>query len=70
MRATQIPFFPHRLNRDGSYDSICLTCFATVANTREVADLDVHDQSHVCDPVVLLQRSPVLGFRPINLRFM
>jgi hypothetical protein len=70
MRATQIPFFPHRLNRDGSYDSICLTCFATVANAKEAADLDVLDQGHVCDPVVLSQRGPVLGSRPINLRSM
>jgi hypothetical protein len=70
MRATQIPFFPHRLNSNGSYDSICLTCFATIANAREVADLEVYDQSHVCDPLVLLQRGPVLGSRPINVRSM
>jgi hypothetical protein len=69
MQATQIPLFPRRRNLDGSYDSICLTCFATVANTSEVADLDVHDQNHICDPVVLLQRGLVVGSRPINVSF-
>jgi hypothetical protein len=26
-----IAFYPHRRNKDGSYDSICPTCFVTVA---------------------------------------
>jgi hypothetical protein len=56
MEAAQILFFPHRLNRDGSYDSICLACLTTVANSREVANLDIADQNHVCDPTVLSQR--------------
>jgi hypothetical protein len=28
------PFFPHRRNRDGSFDSICLKCLVTTANER------------------------------------
>jgi len=48
---------PHRKNRDGSWDSICLTCFATVANTPEEHDLAEADRIHVCAPAVLSQRS-------------
>jgi len=31
--------FPHRHNRDGSHDSICISCYATVASVRNEADL-------------------------------
>jgi hypothetical protein len=27
--------FPHRHNRDGTYDSICTACFATIASVRD-----------------------------------
>jgi hypothetical protein len=42
-------FYPHRANKDGTFDSICLRCFATVARTREEAELVAYDASHVCD---------------------
>jgi hypothetical protein len=49
------PFFPHRRNRDGSYDSICLTCFATVGSgTHE--ELVKYDKEHVCEPSRVAQR--------------
>lgn len=44
----QIPFFPHRLNQDGSYDSICLQCLATVANAKTSQELDAYDIDHRC----------------------
>jgi hypothetical protein len=47
------PFFPHRRNRDGSFDSICLKCLLTVANEKNEADLGKHDEIHVCNPSVL-----------------
>jgi hypothetical protein len=31
--------FPHRLNRDGTFDSICRRCFATVASARDEIEL-------------------------------
>ena len=48
---------PHRRNRNGSWDSICLTCFATVATTPFEPDLAEQDRLHVCTPAVLSQRS-------------
>jgi hypothetical protein len=48
MTAIRIPFFPHRLNKDGTYDSICLQCYATVANARTSAELEEYDVKHVC----------------------
>jgi hypothetical protein len=44
----RIPFFPHRLNRDGTYDSICLQCYATVANARTSVELEEYDVKHIC----------------------
>jgi hypothetical protein len=52
-----ISFYPHRVNRDGTYDSICLTCFATIASARREEDLKGLDKAHVCKPATLLQRS-------------
>ena len=55
MVLTLPPFFPHRRNRDGSFDSICLKCLLTIANARTEADLAKHDKYHVCNPSILSQ---------------
>jgi hypothetical protein len=49
------PSFPHRHNADGSYDSICLGCFATVASVTEECDLEFYESEHKCDPVAVYQ---------------
>jgi hypothetical protein len=55
------PSFPHRQNRDRSFDSICPRCFATIANEKSESDLAAFDRDHVCDPVVMSDRA---HFRP------
>jgi hypothetical protein len=57
MVLTLPPFFPHRRNRDGSFDSISLKCLFTIANARIEADLAVHDEDHVCNPSILSQQA-------------
>jgi hypothetical protein len=57
MALTIPPFFPHRQNRDGSFDSICLKCLLTIANARNEADLVQHEKHHVCNQSILNQRS-------------
>ena len=57
MVLTLPPFFPHRRNRDGSIDSICLKCLLTIATARNEADLDLHDKNHICLPLILSQRA-------------
>jgi hypothetical protein len=54
--ASTLRKFPHRLNRDGSFDSICLKCFATVANTATEIELTAHDKTHACDHAMLCDR--------------
>ena len=49
------PLFPHRHNADGSYDSICTACAATVATTRTEHQLSLPELSHICDPVRVYQ---------------
>jgi hypothetical protein len=41
--------FMHRSNEDGTVDSICKTCFATVATERSEAALERYESKHVCD---------------------
>ncbi len=43
-----IAAFCHRPNADGSFDSICLACFATVYSTQREADLIPGEQRHSC----------------------
>jgi hypothetical protein len=45
--------FAHRVNRDGTVDSVCMECFAAVASARRESDLEKPQQEHVCDPAVL-----------------
>jgi len=47
--------FPHRLNPNGSYDSICTECHQTVASSHDEALLAQHEQVHACNPIRLYQ---------------
>ena len=47
--------FPHRQNRDGSFDSICLKCLLTIGNERIETELTRHERKHICNPSVLSQ---------------
>lgn len=47
---------PHRHNSDGSVDSICLTCFQTIARAGDEAALTEHERKHSCDREVLAYR--------------
>ncbi len=51
------PNFVHRTNGDGTFDSICLKCFMTVATVKYQVDLKNVECEHACDP------QTVAGFR-------
>jgi hypothetical protein len=51
------PSFPHRQNADGSHDSICKVCFATVATVQNEWELASHESAHVCLPLDLYRLS-------------
>jgi hypothetical protein len=53
--------FAHRTNDDGTVDSICRKCFATVATCHWESDLENAERDHVCDPDFL----PPLSFEAI-----
>jgi hypothetical protein len=53
--------FPHRHNPDGSHDSICATCYATVAQAQDEQELDASETAHVCHPTAHYEASH--GFR-------
>jgi hypothetical protein len=55
------PSFPHRLNADGTYHSICTLCRVIVTAAKSEAELARHEQSHECNPIRLYQLSQ---FRP------
>lgn len=44
--------FTHRQNHDGTTDSICRRCFATIVTAPREEDLDRAEHSHCCDPKV------------------
>jgi hypothetical protein len=51
------PSFPHKLNADGTYCSMCTLCRVTVATAKTEAELARHEQRHECDPIRLCQLS-------------
>jgi len=60
--------FPHRMNKDGTIDSICPRCFATVGCSTWEADLDRLEAAHICEPARLNssnqhRRMPVISER-------
>lgn len=62
--------FAHRANTDGSIDSICRLCFATIATAQWAQELAARERDHVCDPWVLERYREValegLEFRSIS----
>jgi hypothetical protein len=40
---------PHRANRDGTIDSICPRCYATIGTSMWEAELERMEAAHVCD---------------------
>jgi hypothetical protein len=42
--------FPHRTNPDGTIDSICPRCFATIGTFMCEADLERMEVAHICEP--------------------
>lgn len=42
--------FPHRMNKNGTIDSVCPRCFVTVGCSTWEADLDRMEAAHVCEP--------------------
>ena len=41
--------FPHRRNRNGTFDSICPRCFHTVATRTDERELSRDEHRHICD---------------------
>jgi hypothetical protein len=48
--------YVHRHNLDGSIDSICKSCFATIARTRDEPALTQQECAHRCPPWILAGR--------------
>lgn len=53
MSSSAIDKFSHRQNEDGTFDSICRSCFATIATTKSEHQLDSFERAHVCDALAL-----------------
>jgi hypothetical protein len=42
--------YQHRTNPDGTIDSICPYCYATIGNAHWETDLELMEADHICDP--------------------
>ena len=45
--------FAHRINDDGTIDSICCDCFVTVGTESSEADLERVEHDHACHPALV-----------------
>lgn len=48
--------YPHRVNLDGTWDSICTRCFQTIAHCKTERELAQFEEKHVCDSAYLMER--------------
>lgn len=51
--------FSHRPQRNGSYDSICIKCAATIARSHNEADLEAAEKLHSCNRNAQMRRGGV-----------
>lgn len=68
MDSSPHPGFARRENKDGSFDCVCMKCYATVASSLQEAELEQGEQTHQCDPAAVerlsierLNRAPFRG---------
>jgi len=60
--------FIHRLNDDGTIDSICRECFVTVATALSGTDLHRDEQQHKCETTLLERYKKVRNQGKFSLR--
>ncbi len=53
--------FTHRLNEDGTIDSICRDCFTTVATAESGPALEDQEHKHRCDAYLLERYKKIHG---------
>ena len=51
MSTAHIHAFRHRQNQDGSFDSICLTCYLTVGSRLSEGELEGAETAHRCSEI-------------------
>jgi hypothetical protein len=47
---------PRKSNMDGTWNSICIRCFQTIATHKLEVEVEKIEKTHVCSPLVLSQR--------------
>lgn len=55
--------YAHRRNDDGTFDSICLRCYRTVATANTESDLVFSEAKHLCPPDSSADTDDVSGSR-------
>jgi hypothetical protein len=66
MVVEHVATFPHRHNPNGSFDSICPKCFATVSSKRNETELAGDETNHDC----LSHQDSAGGFRSVSLDYI
>jgi hypothetical protein len=64
MSAASATYF-HRSNADGTFDSICMTCYRTVDTQPGEAALAMKERVHVCNPEDFLIVLPGVTSAPL-----
>ena len=60
--------FIHRVNDDGTIDSICRECFVTVATALSNSELQRDEQQHRCEKTLLERYKKVRNQGKFSLR--
>jgi hypothetical protein len=52
--------YPHKRNKDGSFNSICPVCFRTIASKMTEDELAQEEKKHVCGTSLLSKRGSIV----------
>jgi len=58
MSESSVPAFKHRHNREGTWDSICVKCYLTVATAANEEGLCTAEEAHDCVKLWETKTSP------------
>jgi hypothetical protein len=56
MAEFSLPTSPHKINRDGTLNSICMRCFKAIAAHKRETEIEEIERAHVCQSSPLSER--------------
>jgi len=58
--------FAHRINEDGTVDSICRECYMTIGTAASASGLESLERNHHCNPWLIERYKKLQGMKDLH----